>query len=122
MAKGPGGGGGGGADSMLQGLQQVLGMLGSLMATADADPQFLTTLMHAIAAKIKQSTQQAIGPNRIGPGGGAGMAGFGGIAQQAAAGGGPPGQGAPPGGPPPGGGMPNPDELRRTVGATGMTG
>lgn len=123
---------------MLQGLQSVLGELGSLMAAPDADVRFLMSLQMAITQKIKQGTQQAIqgqqqgaqqaigggmGPQRIGPGGGAGMSGFGGAAPAMAGGmagaggpGGPMGAGA--GAPM---GMANPDELRRVLGANAQT-
>ena len=122
---------------MLQGLQGVLGELGSLMAAPDADVRFLSQLQLVITGKIRQGTQQAIqgprpggppgaggppgigpgmGPQQIGPGGGGGMSGFGGAAP-AMMGGGPPGAGA---GQPMG--QPNPDELRRVMGAQGMTG
>lgn len=113
--------------SMLEGLQMILGELGGMMATPDADVQFLTTVQHAIVAKIKQSTQHAIQqqgpggmtgptggppPGTIAPGGGGGLGGLvnQGALQQAAQG---------PQGP---GGMPNPDEFRRMVGANGVTG
>lgn len=119
MAKDPSGGGQ--PQSMLQGLQAILGQLGALMAAPDGDVQFLTQLQHAIVGKIKQSTQHAVGGggapgqgNAIAPGGGAGMAGFGAGGTQ----GGPPG-----GGPAPGpGSMPNPDELRRVMGANAQSG
>lgn len=120
---------------MLQGLQGILAALGGMMAAPDADVQFLTTLQHAIVAKIKQGTQAANQPpggapggqpSQVAPGGGAGMSGFG------AGAGAPGGPMQPPGGmgqspqpgmgaPGPGGmGAPNPDELRRTLGATGQ--
>lgn len=125
--------------SMLQGLQGVLGELGSLMAAPDADPRFLVQLQMVITGKIRQGTQQAIQgqqqgaqqamgggaggpgmpPQQIGPGGGGGMSGFGGAAPAMAGamgGGGPMGAGA---GQP--GGAPNPDELRRVLGAQGQT-
>jgi hypothetical protein len=114
-------------NSMLEGLQMILGELGGMMATPDADVQFLTTLQHAIVGKIKQSTQHAI--SQQGPGGmtspppGLGAAGMGGgtnglVNQQAlqgAGGGGPsaPEQGAQ--------GSPNPDEMRRILGANGVS-
>lgn len=127
---------GGAPPSMLQGLQGVLGELGGLMAAPDADPRFLIQLQMVITSKIKQGTQQAIqgqqqqaagaaggggpgmGPQRIGPGGGGGMSGFGGAAPAMMGGGmgGPPGAGA--GAPM---GQPNPDELRRVLGAQGQT-
>lgn len=115
---------------MLQGLQRVLSDLGAMMAAPDADIDFITTLQHAIAAKISQGTQQAAagqqaaqqaaaqpqGPGggmQIAPGGGAGMSGFGGAMQQAP----PPGQGAPG----PGGiGTGNTDEMARVLSATGQ--
>ena len=120
---------------MLQGLQSVLGALGGMMAAPDADVQFLTTLQHAIVAKIKQGTQQAVSnqpgqgqppgaggppgaPSQIGPGGGAGMSGFGAVVPPGGMDQSPqPGMGAPG---PTGIGAPNPDELRRTLGATGQ--
>jgi hypothetical protein len=117
--------------SMLQGLQAILGALGSMMAAPDSDIQFLTGLQHVIVDKIKKGTQQAVGgqpPNpasQVAPGGGGGMSGFG---AGAGAPGGPmqpPGAQPPGGAPPPGmaapgpGGLgaPNPDELRRVLGA-----
>jgi len=120
--------------SMLEGLQMILGELGGMMATPDADVNFLTTLQHAIVGKIKQHTQQAIqgqqqqtaqamgmGGGPGGPGGPGGGGGLGGLVNQSALqqaqGGGAPGG---PGGAP--AGMPNPDELRRMVGANGVTG
>lgn len=103
----------GGQSSMLQGLQRILGDLGALMAAPDGDVQFLTQLQHAIVGKIKQSTMHAISPQQqgAGPGGGmgGGMRGFGDAGQQAAQGMGPQQQ-------------PNPDEMRRVMGATGTTG
>jgi hypothetical protein len=134
----PAGPQGGGPPSMLQGLQGVLGELGSMMAAPDADPRFLVQLQMVITGKIRQGTQQAIGggrpgmggpgmpPQQIGPGGGGGMSGFGGAAPAMAGAGGP---GGPPGGAgqPMGagagqpGGAPNPDELRRVLGAQGVT-
>lgn len=132
---------GGGADSMQQGLQQILGMIGSLMAAPDADIGFLGQLQLAIAAQIKQGQGQSIagGPRQMGPGGQAG-GGMNGLAPGqplppgAMGPGGPPqepsGLGGPPGGPEPGngppGGMgpgaaPNPDELRRVLGANAVT-
>lgn len=114
--------------SMLQGLQSILGTLGTLMAAPDADVHFLTALQHAVVGKIKQSTHDSVAGNRIQPGGGpGGQAGFGGLAQQMGAGGMPPGmmggggpeQSSGPGGP---GGMPNPDEFRRVIGANAQVG
>lgn len=116
---------------MLQGLQRVLSDLGGMMAAPDADVQFITTLQHAIAAKITQNTQQSVAgqqaatqataggqppANAIAPGGGAGMSGFGGLQPQA-------GQAPAPGmgAPGPGGlGSGNPDEMRRVLAATGQ--
>lgn len=116
---------------MHEGLQGILGQLGGLMATQDADVDFLTQLQHVIVAKINQSTKHAIGGppggggppgappggpgggNAMGPGGGAGPVGL-----QA---GGAAGMGGP-GGPSGPGGAPNPDELRRVLGADGQTG
>lgn len=128
---------------MLQGLQAILGMVGPLMVAPDADPGFLHGLMDAITKKVQEGTHQATEGKQMGPGGGGGPSGFGG--PQGAMGpgaggggdpsggmmggmpGGPPGGGMPPGMPPGmgdggGGGMPNPDELRRVLGATGATG
>lgn len=73
--------------SMLEGMQMILGELGGLMATPDADVQFLTTLQHAIVGKIKQSTQHAIGQQGPGgmphsPGAGGGGGGTGGLVNQ----------------------------------------
>jgi hypothetical protein len=104
---------------MTQGLQAILGELGSLMIAPDADVQFLQALQQAIVGKVKQATAQAIAggqggpPGQPNPGGRGGTAmGFGGAApqmQQDQAGG--PGTAGP-------GGMPNADEFRRMVGAT----
>jgi len=108
---------------MTQGLQSILGELGSLMIAPDADVQFLQALQQAIVGKVKQATAQAIaggappgGPG--GPGGGGppgrpgGPMGLAGTAQQGMQqdqmGG--PGTVGP-------GGMPNPDEMRRMAGA-----
>jgi hypothetical protein len=105
----------------------ILGELGSLMAAQDADVGFLTQIQHAIVGKIKESTQHAIGGgggpggppggpgggNSIAPGGGGGPVGL-----QA---GGAAGMGGP-GGPPGPSGGPNPDELRRVLGAQGGQG
>jgi len=117
--------------SMLEGLQMILGELGGLMVTPDADVQFLTMLQHAIVSKVKQSTQHAItqqgsggmtgptasgAPQGIAPGGGAGLGGL--VNQgalQAAQGG---GGGGITGGPDQ---TPNADEFRRMVGANGVT-
>ena len=100
---------------MTQGLQSILGELGSLMIAPDADVQFLQMLQQAIVVKVKQSTQQAIqggGPGGPMPGGRGGTAmGFGGAAPQMQAEAGGPGTAGP-------GGMPNADEMRRMVGAT----
>lgn len=115
--------------TFLQGLGKTLGDLGSLMAAPDADMMFLQKLQMVISARIHQGVQQAM-PGPQGQSGG----------QQ-----GPPGQGgmgSPPQGPPgmgPAGGQPggqlagppgvsgvnnlaqppNPDELRRMIGAGG---
>lgn len=112
-------------------------MLGSLMATPDADPDFLTMLQHAIVARLRQGAADAAGAGKqMAPGGGAGMSGMGGpagVMGPGAGGGGMDmsgGMSAPPGmdmsqqaGPPQAGppGLPNPDELRRMLGAGGMT-
>ncbi len=97
------------------------------MAAPDADVQFLTQMQHAIVGKIKQSTQQAIQGQQqqmqqaiAGPGPGGGMGGgMRGLSPQmpmAAMLGGVQGNG---GGPD---NAPNPDEMRRVMGAQGMTG
>lgn len=101
------------------------------MAAPDADPMFIMKLQMAITQKIRQGTQQAIQgqqqgaqqaigggmpPQRIGPGGGGGMSGFGGAAPAMAGAG---GMGAGAGQPM---GQPNPDEMRRVMGANGVTG
>lgn len=133
------------ADSMLEGLQGLLGAIGPLMTTPDADPQFLMMLQQAIVGKVKEATTKAAQgtqqqPNQNAPGGGGGMTGMGagmgapgGPMENPAAGmmlgdmggggmpGGPaePGEGAPGAG---GMGMPNPDELRRVLGANAQVG
>lgn len=110
-----------GPPSMMEGLQGILGDLGAMMAAPDADINFLTQLQHAIVMQIKKGTQQAMQqhqqgmqqamggggqPQRIQPGGGAGMSGFNAAGQMQQAG---PGMNGP-------GGMPNPDEARRILG------
>lgn len=101
--------------TFLDGMGKILGQLGSLMAAPDADVMFVQKLQMVIAARIHQGVQQAM-PVQGAPQGGQGS---------------PPG---PPGGQPgqPGGQMagppgvngvnqlaqpPNPDELRRMIGA-----
>ena len=124
--------GGGQPTSMLQGLQSILSALGGMMAAPDADVPFLQGLQHVIVDQIKKKTQQSVAgagqqpggmprqPNQIAPGGGGGMSGFG---AGAGAPGGPmaaPGSAPPPGMGAPGmggAGAPNPDELRRVLGA-----
>lgn len=137
------------ADSMLEGLQSLLASIGPLMTTPDADPQFLMTLQQAIVGKVKEATTKAAQgtqqqpPNQNAPGGGGGMTGMGAGAgapggpmqnpaagmqlgdQMPPSGGGMPGAGGPPEGGAPGAGgmgMPNPDELRRVLGANAQTG
>ncbi len=108
--------------TFLQGIGKILGDLGSLMAAPDADVMFLQKLQMVIAARIHQGVQQAMPtPGQQGP---PGQGGVGSPPQ------GPPGQG--PAGGQPGGQLagppgvngvnqlaqpPNPDELRRMIGA-----
>ncbi len=111
---------GGDAQRMNDGLKKLLGDIGQLMATPDADQQFLAKLQQAIYTRMGQPSPQGQGAPGQQPGGMPGAA---------------PPQGAPgqPPGPPhamPGGGvggqggfggaglgnaMPNPDELRRIL-------
>lgn len=110
-------GGGGQPQSMSQGLQKILGELAQLKLAPDADMQLLMGLEQAIIQSVQQKSQQQGQPGQPGQPGG----------QPGQGGGGP--QGLPPMNPQTGGGpsmglgsqLPNPDELRRMLGATGAS-
>jgi hypothetical protein len=107
---------GGESQRMNDGLRKLLGDIGMLMATPDADQQFLSKLQQAIYTRMGQPSPQGQpggqapgapgqppqgpgmppGPPRPMPGGGVGgQGGFGGAGM--------------------GNAMPNPDELRRIL-------
>lgn len=100
-------------NTMAEGLSKIASDVTQLMATPDADLEFLTKLQTDILMKMRQPIDAATGPqapNAGQPPMPPEIAAMMGGQMPAAAG------GIPPAGGGPGAGAPNPDELRRLMG------